>query len=520
MSNLLRRFSAVWLCYVLALLLQPLYGQACDADFGTLAEAAVCVSDDQAIISSAVLADSGEQIPDDFSRLFVLTSGPNLIIEAVSETPEFLVATDEDYRIHSLIYNPATLDLSIVVFGETSAVVLNSLLLQGGGDICAALDVTGVLFRFAGCSDSCLADAGTLTSSDDLVCLSNNTLLQAEIQDAPNIPPGFLVIYVLTRTNSLIIESINGIPAFSVEQAGDYRIHSLVYDPATLDLGVVQFGVTTGFDVNGLLQQGGGDICAALDVAGAQFNVETCDEEDCEAAFGFLFPLGHDCLEDNGGVFLSTIVFGQPTVPAGFEVLYVLTAGEELVIEQVNDLPFFTVNETGFYTIHTLVYNPTTLDLGIVQFGVTTGFDVNGLLQQGGGDICAVLDVAGAPFNVEACNEGCAADFGHIFASSDNCLDGSANLEATVGVAPTVPAGFEVIYVLTSGAELVIEAVSDTPEFTVNETGDFTIHTLVYDPTTLDLGIVQFGTTTGFDVNGLLQQGGGDICAALDVAGA
>ncbi len=47
-----------------------------------------------------------------------------------------------------------------------------------------------------------------------------------------------------------------------------------------------------------------------------------------------------------------------------------------------------------------MVYNPDTLDLGIVQIGQTTGFDVNGLLQQGGGDICASLDVQGAVFLV------------------------------------------------------------------------------------------------------------------------
>jgi hypothetical protein len=34
-------------------------------------------------------------------------------------------------------------------------------------------------------------------------------------------------------------------------------------------------------------------------------------------------------------------------------------------------------------------------------FGTTTGFDVNGLLIQGGGTICGALDVAGAPIVVE-----------------------------------------------------------------------------------------------------------------------
>jgi hypothetical protein len=87
-------------------------------------------------------------------------------------------------------------------------------------------------------------------------------------------------------------------------------------------------------------------------------------------------------------------------VPAGYQTLYVLTRGQGLVIRAVNTIPTFTVNQLGLYRIHTLVYDPATLDLSGVQFGVTTGFDVNGLLQQGGGEICASLDVQGAPFLV------------------------------------------------------------------------------------------------------------------------
>jgi len=213
-----------------------------------------------------------------------------------------------------------------------------------------------------------------------------------------------------------------------VEETGIFTIHTLVYDPETLDLGIVQFGVTTGFDVNGLLQQGGGNICAALDVAGAAFNVEACEE--CAADFGQISASSNE------------------SIPAGYELLYVLTSGEELIIEAVSGSPEFTVEETGLFTIHTLVYDPETLGLGIVQFGATTGFEVNGLLRQGGGNICAALDVAGAPFN----------------------NNGSVLLRAFVLAQPTAPAGFEVLYVLTSGEELIIEAVNSTPAFNVEET--------------------------------------------------
>jgi hypothetical protein len=90
-------------------------------------------------------------------------------------------------------------------------------------------------------------------------------------------------------------------------------------------------------------------------------------------------------------------------VPAGFSTVYVLTNGEGLVIVNAGPVPSFEVTEEGLYTIHTLVYDPATLDLGIVEIGVTTGFDVNSLLIQGGGSICASLDVAGAQFNVTSC---------------------------------------------------------------------------------------------------------------------
>ncbi|MEM7537146.1 MAG: hypothetical protein AAF639_33540, partial [Chloroflexota bacterium] len=122
----------------------------------------------------------------------------------------------------------------------------------------------------------------------------------------------------------------------------------------------------------------------------------------------------------------------------------------------------------------------------------------------------------------------CPANAGTLTAVASNVTlsGGSATISATPNGDIAVPAGYETLYVLTSGAGLVIEQTSTTPSFTVNAAGSYTIHTLVAetsdnaDPEFLDLSIVAPGTTTGFDVNGLLQQGGGSICASLDVAGA
>ncbi|MEL6865280.1 MAG: gliding motility-associated C-terminal domain-containing protein, partial [Bacteroidota bacterium] len=164
----------------------------------------------------------------------------------------------------------------------------------------------------------------------------------------------------------------------------------------------------------------------------------------------------------------------------------------------------------------------TTLGLSTVVIGTTTGFDVNGLLIQGGGAICGALDVSGAPFSIADCPVTCDADAGTLTAATPDCLPsgGVVTIGATTNGDAVVPTGFATVYVLTSGAGLVVEATNNIPSFTINSTGSYTIHTLVYDSTTLDLSTVVIGTTTGFDVNGLLIQGGGAICGALDVSGA
>ncbi|MBL0071579.1 MAG: hypothetical protein IPP34_07135 [Bacteroidetes bacterium] len=140
---------------------------------------------------------------------------------------------------------------------------------------------------------------------------------------------------------------------------------------------------------------GGGSICASLDVAGAPVSIANPDAGTLTAS------------SINPCTFvISAVSDGNVFVPAGYQILYVLTSGAGLVIEQVGPTPDFTVPTGGVYTIHTLVYDPATLDLTIVTPGVTTGFDVNGLLVQGGGSICASLDVAGAQFNIENPNAG------------------------------------------------------------------------------------------------------------------
>ncbi|MEL6852673.1 MAG: T9SS type A sorting domain-containing protein, partial [Bacteroidota bacterium] len=467
--------------------------------------------------------DGNINVPPGYSTIFVLTSGSNLVIEAVNATPDFTVNAAGNYTIHTLVYDgdPNSsnfLDLSVVQFGTTTGGDVLGLVTANG--LCASLDVAGAPVHV----QSCTADAGTLTIVQDPVILQNGSAMIAATPDGNiNVPAGYSTIYVLTSGTSLVIEAVNTTPMFTVTAAGDYTIHTLVYDgdpnsPNLLDLSVVQFGTTTGVDVLNLVAANG--LCASLDVAGAGVHVQACT-----ADAGTLTIDQDPVFLQNGSAMISATPDGNINVPAGYSTIFVLTSGSNLVIEAVNATPDFTVNAVGDYTIHTLVYDgdpnsPNFLDLSVVQFGTTTGVDVLNLVAAN--DLCASLDVAGAGVHVQA---PCTADAGSLTAVADTVAlsGGSAHLSATPDGNAVVPAGYSTIYVLTSGSGLVIEQVNTTPDFTVHIAGDYTIHTLIFNgdstnPNFLDLSVVQFGTTTGVDVLNLVNAL--NICASLDVPGA
>ena len=361
--------------------------------------------------------------------------------------------------------------------------------------------------------EPCLADAGTVSAVMSEVCSTGEVMISATANGDSFVPDGYSTLYVLTSGEGLVIEQVNGTPDFTVVGGGLYTIHGFVY-PSDLDLSVVVPGVTTGFDVNGLLIQGGGELCGSLDVAGAPITITNPDAGTLTAVESSLELSGGDAM-------LSATPNGDANVPEGYSTLFVLTSGEGLLIEQVNGTPDFTVTEAGDYTIHTLVY-PTGLDLSVVVPGVTTGFDVNSLLVQGGGDLCASLDVAGAPIHVGEASDECNAFAGSLYSYQPiQCLDnGVATIYAEAVQAAVIPSGYQQLFVLTNAFNFTILDVSATPEFEIDNVGFYRIHSLVYDPSTLDLSIVQFGQTTAFDVLPLIQQGGGEICASLDVQGA
>ncbi len=125
----------------------------------------------------------------------------------------------------------------------------------------------------------------------------------------------------------------------------------------------------------------------------------------CVAKAGTLVPV--EATICSGTAIVTTLAArpnGGLVQPAGYSVLYVLTKGADLVIQQTSTTPTFSVTDAaGSYTIHTLVYNatpntPNYFDLSVVRPGLTTGGDVVKLIAER--KLCADLDVTGARINV------------------------------------------------------------------------------------------------------------------------
>jgi hypothetical protein len=490
----------------------------CEPTAGSLRpDAQVCYDNINAAKLTAVIVNA-PVIPAGYLRRYVLTSGANLVIENVSQNPVFNVTKTGNYRIHTLIYNPADLDLSTVIFGFTRAADINKLLIQGGGSLCGALDLTGALFEVTSCP--CAAKAGTLVAIDQPCLNAGSARIRGNVGTASVVPTGFKLVYILTQGDVLVVRQVKEVADFTVTAAGRYRVHAFVYNPSTFNINDIQNGVTTAQAVRDRLVEGGGAICGSIQLTGLVFDVSTC-APTCNASAGTLKVLDQTCLSVGGTARLRATSLLAPSVPEGFLLRYVLTTGDNLIIQNIASSADFSVASTGRFRIHTLVYNPTTLNLTGVIFGSTRASAIASQLIQGGGSVCGALDVTGAIFDVVNCVS-CTAYSGTLIPANAPCLDNwwDARLRAAINKAPVIPTGFQLRYLVTNGSNMVITQIGDKPDFTVHTTGTWRIHALVYNPSTFNLSQIVLNTTTIEELKLYLVRGIVATCASLDETGA
>ena len=460
-----------------------------------------------------------------YTVIFVLTSGEELVIQDTHTLPEFCVEGIGRYTIHTLVYDPAKLDLSAIVIDETTGADVLELI--SISDTCAQLDVEGAPFDIypcGPCPQDAFPDGGTLVGAPvDCYAGADPVELVAARDKDPSIPNGYLLTYVLTEGEELTLISTGDEPVFSVANKGSYTIHTMVYDPTTLDINSFEPGLTT---IPSFLEGLGDSVCIGIDEAGAKFEVDFCTITPCPDSIdifaGTLSPVGDTCLNvSSGELTLMAEHLEDPVVAEGYTLLYVLTASDDLIISQANSEPVFTITEVGIYRIHTFVYDSTQLDISIVDFGTTTASDLVGALND---TICAALDVNGALFDIAECpNNPCEdvidIDAGTLSSLTDTCyLPGNEIMVMAEHLTePVIPTGYESLYLLTRGEGLVVLDTSSTPSFKVQGTGLFTIHTLIFDPNTLNLGVLDFGNITAGMILDVVRD---SICIALDATGA
>ena len=204
------------------------------------------------------------------------------------------------------------------------------------------------------------------------------------------------------------VTDINGVYLFTGLESGNYKVKFLLSSGKTFvtpnvgtsaedsDAGAGGFSGVINIDVTKPLG----------DIGRNNLTIDAGVKSDCNINGGTLTTtMPNSCLPTGGSVVLSATTGTSPTVPTGYSVKYVLTKGTDLIIQQIANMPTFTVTSTGEYRIHTLVYdgnsaNGNYLDLSTIVLGTTKGSDVISNIAQK--NICAVLDATGIKFNVNA----------------------------------------------------------------------------------------------------------------------
>ena len=127
-----------------------------------------------------------------------------------------------------------------------------------------------------GCTN-CTADAAPLSADSTDICFDGLPIVISVSQNGPfGIPAGFQKLFILTSGSGLNILQTNISGEFQVNALGLYTIHSMVFDPSTLD----PTSYSNALDLNADLLQGGGTICASLNINGAEITLVNC--VDCE----------------------------------------------------------------------------------------------------------------------------------------------------------------------------------------------------------------------------------------------
>ena len=369
-------------------------------------------------------------VPEGFATKFLLVSSSEVVLQ-VSDEPSFSSLSVGSFSIRTLVYDPLTYDPATITLGGSTVGSLNELFIQGGGSICASLDITGAGFTVENC---CSANAGTLSAVTTPICWEDGgVLINAVPNGGPVVPQGFVIRYLLVSDGEGTIADTSSVPSFLVDTLGTFSIHAIVYDTLTYSLDGFALDTATIIEVGSAFVNGGGALCGALDFQGASIEVVRC----CPGALGELLVANDTlCSIPEGPIFTWEVL--NTVVPEGSALVH-LIATESGAVVDTTSMTSILLDAIGGYSIHQLIYDSSTFDLSSAITEGLTIAGMNELFVQGGGGICALLDTMGIPIQVVDCspaNDDCSAPAFVTVQVVENCNAGLVqgdNTYATAG---------------------------------------------------------------------------------------
>lgn len=165
--------------------------------------------------------------------------------------------------------------------------------------------------------DICGCDvfAGTITTDSTNICDQKPNMIISATPDGNAIEPaGYVTKYLLSKASNSIVKLMSDTPSFVLAGSGEFVIHTFIYDPATYDVSTIDFGETSIFDINLQLINGGGLICASLDVVGTTVLVNKCTT--CNLPEPVITTVDAHCGVSDGAI---ELVFSQDTTGFTYE---------------------------------------------------------------------------------------------------------------------------------------------------------------------------------------------------------
>ena len=320
--------------------------------------------------------------------------------------------------------------------------------------------------RQCGCSPQLPA----LAPFGDAVCLVDDEVLVGTRVLSVSTAPGITTAYLLTDAQGTVLE-VSDTPEFWVDQTGTYAINGLVYDPLSFNVSAITRGSTTLADLNAQFVQGGGFLCAGLDLDGASVQVTNC--ASCDVAVGTLTTADPTvwCTDDG----LPSVLTLDAGATRGAITYVLVDASGQVVLAQADARVNLEGLAGGAYTLYALA----TEQAGDAPSVGEPLLPVSGCadLSQG----VSVTALTGAD-----CDQACQVSGGVLAALTPAtvCLE---DLPATLSVTATGVTGTRRAFVIVDTDERIVQVQPQGGQLTVTATmlGQYQVYSLAYeDPIT------------------------------------